>query len=847
MDEGGYASARDAAFWRATLAGAPAGIALSTDTRGDGSAIATAVVPPDGAAAFAGLGRELGATLWVTVLAGLAVLLYRYSGQTDLVVDGAPSAASAAQPQRIRLDPAGPFADAVRRTLATVNEAAAHPGVPPGGFPASNVRFGVDAGATADLHVRYAESVAGLALTVRSPGGRFEPAALERLAANFAALVGSIVDAPSLPVAQFNVPAPAERQRLLAEWNPAPRPSMAASTLPERFAEQAAARPATTAVVDGGTVWTYGELDARADALAGRLLAHGIGHEELVAVDAGRGAAAILAMLAILKAGGAYLPLDAATPPDGRAAILAAAGVRLLLGRGPGTAAANGITRLDLDMLDLRPGAPPAPVLSPQPDDLAYVMFTSGSTGRAKGVMIGQRGIVNLVTCSPALAIAPGDVVAQMASIAFDGATYEIWGALLNGATLAIVSRETMLDAAALAAFLRAAHVSVAFLTPALLRHVVREEPAAFATLRLLVAGGEVLDPAVTTALFAHGPPGRLLNGYGPSETTTFATTHDVRPSENGPIPIGVPLTNVQTYVLDAARSPVPIGVRGELHIGGLGLARGYLNDPELTARRFVAHPFSTDPAARLYATGDIVRQRSDGTLEFFGRADRQVKVRGFRIELDDIEAAINAQPCVDGAAVVFEHRDGADGRLTAFIADTARPPRGAAAWRTALGAQLPDRMLPARYVNVPAIPLNSNGKTDLAALAQLAGHTPASARVSPAASIPDDERTARERGVMRIFTDVLGVAPGGRHDDFFVLGGNSLLAARAIARIRERFGVEVRLHDFFAAPTPLALAERIASAPPRAVRPIRAAAPSEVAALSDAEIDALLDEALRE
>jgi amino acid adenylation domain-containing protein len=548
-------------------------------------------------------------------------------------------------------------------------------------------------------------------------------------------------------------------------------------------------------------------------------------------------------MIAILKAGGAYLPLDPAYPPEQLRAMVAAAEPRVILTGGTvGAAFAGAPNLVDLDALDLGTGLPFDPPADRDADALAYLMFTSGSTGRAKGVLVTHRAVVNLVH-APTLAIAANDVVAQMSNLSFDGATYEIWGALLNGARLEIIDRDTMLVPRALAAALRERRISVAFLTSALLRHVAAAEPAAFATLRCLIAGGEVVDPAAVRAIFAHGAPQRLLNGYGPSETTTFATTYEITEPPHGPIPIGRPLRNVEAFILDAHGNAVPIGVRGQLHIGGLGVARGYLNAPELTAQRFVPHPMRSD-GGRVYATGDVARFLPDGNIEFFGRADRQVKLRGYRIELDDVEAALKALPGVADAVVTVRERGAGTQQLMAYVVDTDHPPRAAVRRRTELQAQLPAYMIPDLVVGVAAIPLTPNGKVDVGALeAAFEGRRVAESKPSAAPAVLAE--SAAQRAIARIFADVLGIARAAAGDDFFALGGHSLLAAQAIARIGNRFGVEVSLRDFFAEPTAAALARRIVDAPARPVLPVAAPSDARVAHMSDAQIDALLSAAL--
>ncbi|HWK88791.1 MAG TPA: non-ribosomal peptide synthetase, partial [Longimicrobium sp.] len=427
--------------------------------------------------------------------------------------------------------------------------------------------------------------------------------------------------------------------------------------------------------------------------------------------------------------------------------------------------------------------------------------------------------------------LTPEDRVAQLSNASFDALTFEVWGALLNGAALVGIDRDTALDPAALVPALRTGGVTAAFLTTALFNEVAREAPDGFRTLRHLLFGGEAADPASVRRVLRAGPPQRLLNVYGPTESTTFATWLQVEdlPEDAAGVPIGRPVANTTAYVLDGGLRPCAVGQPGELFLGGDGVAHGYLGRPALTAERFVPDAFAREPGARLYRTGDRVRWREDGTLEFLGRADQQVKVRGFRIEPGEIEAALRQHGGV-GDAVVVVRADGADKRLVAYVTakNGARPQ--AAALRDSLRGRLPDYMVPGAFVALDSIPLTPSGKVDRRALPRPeAGAEPGAEHVAP--------RTVVEEMVAETWAEVLGREGVGVTADFFAMGGHSLLATQVMARLAETFEVEVPLRDFFREPTIEALARAVEAAG----SPVLAEMVAELEGLSDAEIEALL------
>ncbi len=442
---------------------------------------------------------------------------------------------------------------------------------------------------------------------------------------------------------------------------------------------------------------------------------------------------------------------------------------------------------------------------APDPDlpaelDPVYVMFTSGSTGDPKGVVVGARSIIRLVCDTDYVGLGQGDVVAHLSNTAFDAATFEIWGPLLNGATIAVIDQDTLLSPQQFAETLRRTGVTTVFVTTAWFNVIAREAPDAFATVRDVLFGGERCDAAAVRRILEAGRPQRLLHVYGPTETTTFASWYEVEsvPPHAETLPIGGPIANTTLYVLDAWGVPVPPGLVGELHIGGPGVAIGYLGDPAETRRRFIPDPFGDDPWSRLYATGDLVRFREDGVIEFVGRIDRQVKLRGFRIEPGEVEHALRRHPAVADAVVRLVDVDGP------ALAAWALVPRGDAGereLRAHLASLVPGYMMPAVIAPVRELPIDPNGKIDVAAL-------PPPVLQPEGAPVRSDD----EARIVAAFERVLGVSGVGRTDSFFDLGGHSISAVELISALETAFGLRIPVSTLFATPTPAGLAAGLAS-----------------------------------
>ena len=778
--------------------------------------------------------RLEGATLYVLLLAGFATLLGRISGQEDLLV-GTP-AASNTLPLRIRLDGDPPWRQLLARVRETALIASVHQDMP---FEAVAEGF--------DLSLAAAERAGGLALDLEVAAELFTAAAATRLLGHFATLLDGAAGAPERRLSLLPLLAPAERHQLLLEWSEATAAAPPEGALGELFAAQAARTPDAAVAAWGGAVLSYRCLSLEAGRLAQALRGLGAGPGTRVGLCLQRSPEMVVGMVGIVTAGAAYVPLDPDYPEERLAWMAADAGLAALVTCGALAAAlphgGRPVVRLDADGVRLAAaaGARPHPGHPVPAAALAYVIYTSGSTGRPKGIGIPHRAVTRLVRDTNYVTLGPADRIAQAANASFDAATFEVWGALLNGGCLVGIPREVTLAPQALAAALAAEQVSVLFLTTALFHQVVREEAPAPAGLRCLLFGGEAADPArVREALRAYGPR-RLLHVYGPTESTTFATWRPVAAvaPAAATVPIGRPVANTRALVLDAALQLVPAGVPGELYLGGGGLAWGYPGRPELTAERFVPDPFGGwpgEPGERLYRTGDRVRLDAAGELEFLGRLDAQVKIRGFRIEPGEVESELLRHPGVRQAAVVaVPGADGRELRLAAYYVpaapaaaagDAAAPPAEAApavdppALREHLRRRLPEHMVPWAFVALPELPLTANGKVDRRALPD-----PAAALAAAGAAARVAPRTPAEEVIAVILEEVLGLAIpegaesplGGRrvgvHDNFFELGGHSLLAARVLARLREAFGVELALSALFEAPTVAGLAQRVEEA----------------------------------
>ncbi|WP_316771260.1 non-ribosomal peptide synthetase [Streptomyces sasae] len=645
--------------------------------------------------------------------------------------------------------------------------------------------------------------------TIEYDTALFDRAGAERFADHFTTLLESALDSPASPLYRL-VHTTAQERALLTAWGTEPVRTAAVSVVEALRDRRRTAPDAVASVFRDGTL-TYGELQARAERMAGALVVRGVRAESAVGLAMEPSASLVVAMLAVLLAGAAYVPLDPGHPDARLAHMVADSGACLVIADRD-VSFAGEVPVVPVGELGAG-SAGPAELLPPHPDQQACVLYTSGSTGLPKGVAITHRGIVRLVRDTDYLGWDSSDVVGQVANTSFDAATFEIWGALLNGARLVGVPKDDVLSPPALRRRIEADGITSMLLTTALFHKCADADPAMFRPLRTLFFGGEAADLRRVLAVRKAAEGVRLVNAYGPTEGTTIASCHDVgTPRADARVPIGRPIGGTDLYVLDAHGGHAGIGLPGELHIGGPGLARGYTGRPGLTAERFVPSPFGN--GERLYRTGDIVRWRADGVLEYLGRADSQVKLRGVRIEPDEIANVLRAFPGVREAVVALKG-EGERRALAAYVVMTDGVRAEPRVLRSFLAERLPAAMVPTWYVPLDELPVTPNGKADLRALPEPDERdgVRSGTRVPP--------RGATEKLVARVWSELLGAAELSAHDDFFVLGGNSLLAAQAVTRVAAGLGAELGIRDIFEASSVSAFARRAAAA-----RSVRVASP---------------------
>src|SRR5437588_198601 len=777
--------------------------------------------------------------LFVALLAAFQTLLFRYTGQEDLVVglpvasrnqvevEGVSNAFVNMLPLRCDLSGNLRFGELLHQVHKVVSEAYAHRDLPfedlirelkleqdlsrnrlvqviftlqttsvssPRSIDLALSQVEIANGtAQYDVALVMTDTAQGLIGDLQYNTKLFEATTITRMVGHFQTLLEGIVANPEQRLSALPLLTEAELQQLLMERNATQIAYPEDSCLQQLIEDQVERTPDAVAVVFKDTQLTYRELNARANQLAHYLRQLGVGPEVLVGLCMERSLEMVVGLLGILKAGGAYVPLDPSYPAERIAFMLTDAQAPVLITQQNLTehlpAHHAQIVCLDADMAVLGQQSEENLIPVTTSDNLAYVIYTSGSTGRPKGVQILHRAVVNfLMSMRQQPGLVAEDTLLSITTLSFDIAALELFLPLLLGARFIVASRDVVTNAMGLAEILALSHATVMQATPVTWRMLLAAQWQGNQHLKIL-CGGEALPSELAQQLLPKGAS--LCNLYGPTETTIWSTARKIEP-EDKVITVGRPIANTQVYLLDAQLQLVPVGIPGELYIGGDGLARGYLHRPELTAERFIPHPFSTEPNARLYKTGDLARYRPDGSLEFLGRLDQQVKLRGYRIELGEIEALLSQHPTVRECLVLLREDGSGDKRLVAYILPAeaeARPP--VSELRTHLQAKLPEYMVPAAFVEVQAWPLTPNGKIDRRAL-------PAPERVRPQQGKAFEEpMTAAEHLLADIWSQLLGLDKVGIHDNFFELGGDSILGLRVIARANE-MGFRFTLKQLF-------------------------------------------------
>lgn len=831
-------------YWKGQLGGSLPVLELPTDRvrpirqSFQGSCI-DFLLPQPLAQAVNALGTQHQATFFVTALAAFQVLLMRYTRTQDVIIgmpianrplpETDPLIGNFINVVALRGDLSGnpTFVDLLRRSRETTLNAVANKETPfdevvknlqtsrdPSRnpifqvlfqvLPSGKLRLGELKLSRFEFETRFAQVDLTLHLYEEADGSfhgqvqyctdLYTPGTIERLARNFIHLLTEVTRDPQQKIEEIPVVSEPERRELTQDWNATSIDYPSEASLQAIFERQAAQTPDAVAIEHGRERWTYRDLDERANRLARHLQRSGLQPGACAAICMERSPELIAGLLAILKAGGAYVPLDTASPADRLALMVEESRSVLVLTRSSEHSSfdQSAVPVINYDRLDLSQESTDPLGIAGTGTDAAYVIFTSGSTGKPKGVTVPHRGVARLVVNSDYVPFEAADVVAHASNVAFDAATFEVWGALLNGGKLVIVPRDTLLSNRLLATLLEQHQITTLFLTTSLFNQVATESPALFRSVKNVVFGGEAGNPDCVRRVLDHGAPRRLVNGYGPTETTTFAICHVVR--ELSPdatsVPIGRPITNTTAFILDSHQQLVPCGAIGEIYLGGPGLAIGYCNDAALTAERFVETSWG-----RLYRTGDLGRRRDDGIIEYAGRMDSQLKIRGYRIEPGEIETALRHHPLITQAAVVPQVQNGTAQGLIAYLVSPSGEKPAAGMLREYLSPHLPSYMIPSAFVWMDALPLTPNGKLDVRAL--------------PAAEVGENSTQGfapaendLQRQLVEIWEEVLDRRPIGIRDDFFSLGGHSLLAARIISQVSSRLGLILGFGTFFNRPT---------------------------------------------
>ncbi len=843
--------AEQLAYWKQQLAGVPATLELPTDRprppvpsyRGAMQPFALSKQLTDGLKA---LSRQEGVTLYMTLVGAFQALLHRYTGQDDILlgspVAGRPRAATEdllgffINTLVLRSDLSGnpTFRELLRQVREVILEAHAHQDVPfeylvrelqpernrgqnplfqalltlnppspalPHGWNLSKMDIQT-ATSKFDLSILVEDEAEGIFGCFEYSTDLFDAATIERLVGHWQTLLEGIVAAPEQHIGELPLLTEAERHQLLVEWNATATSYPSNRCVHQLFEEQVERTPDAIALVFDDQQMTYRELNMRANQLAHYLQQLGVGPEVMVGLCLERSLEMVVSLLGILKAGGAYVPLDLAYPQERLAFMLqdTHAPVLVTLEQFIDVLPTQGthVVCLDTqwDMISRESEENPASGVIAE--NLAYVMYTSGSTGKPKGSEIRHFSINSLVFGVDYTQLDATQTLLHMAPISFDASTFEVWGALLHGARC-ILFPERIPTPKSIGQVVQKYGVTTAWITASLFNALIDEAPDALKGIQQLLTGGEVLSVAHIRRALSLLPSTQLINGYGPHESTTFACCYRIPATLNEDlrsIPIGRPIGNTQVYVLDRYGNPTPIGVPGELHIGGTGLARNYLNRPELTREKFISSLFSEEPGERLYKTGDLVRYLPDGNIEFLGRRDNQIKIRGFRIELGEIEAILGQYPAVREAIVLVRENERKEKRLIAYIVPDQQQVITSNELRHFMKEKLPEYMIPSDFLLLEAFPITPNGKLDTHALPA----PDATKRLEEGSFVAPTLPIHHQ--LVEIWEDLLNVRPVGITDNFFSLGGHSLLAARMVDRIEQVSGKKIPLSTLFAGAT---------------------------------------------
>lgn len=824
--------------------------------------------PPELSVAIKKICQQVNVTPFMVLLAGFNLLLSKYSGQDDIVVGTALAGRNRLEQEnligffantlvvRTKLAGAVTFQDLLTRVRENALSIYAHQDIPfeilvdhlklhrdpsrnplfntvlvmqntpsqessLAGISTERVRLDVeDSHFDFEFHIR--EISDHFSLRSKFNTDLYKQETILRMLSHFENLLQQVTSDPARPLNEISLLTGQEKHKVLADWNQTARDYPRNATVHQLFEAQVKQHPQKIALSIGKVQVSYGQLSLHANNLARDLRQQGVKPGDLVGLCLDRSLELVAAILAVLKCGAAYLPLDPAYPVERLDFILRDSGASLLV---TGNSLLNLFPTLNIPILIPRAHSgidakseeadPPSVGL---PTDLAYVMYTSGSTGLPKGVCVTHRNVIRLVQNSNFIDYNPGEVFLLHSPLSFDASTFELWGSLLNGSRLVFMppGNYTLLE---LGNVLQTQHVSTLWLTASLFHAVIEEQPEILRGLKTLLAGGDVLSPAAVERVLKDFPEITLVNGYGPTENTTFTCCYVMNNHSQmiRPVPIGRPVANTKVYLLDANLQPVAVGLPGELFAGGDGVARGYLNRPELTDKRFIPDPFSTEPGARLYRTGDMARWLPDGLIEFIGRKDDQVKIRGFRVEPAEVEAALLHHPAVSQAAVIVQSSPSADKYLAAVVSGKALNENEL---RSFLRGILPDYMIPQFFVIQDRLEMLPSGKIDRQALLKITAEAherlaagPESMGNAMAADQPDQQQTARdplEFQLKTIWESLLGISSIGIHQNFFELGGHSMLALRLFARLEKIFGNNLPISTIFHAPTIAQLADII-------------------------------------